>query len=132
MNILALIAGGLAGTILRYELGEWIPQAQSGFPFATLFINLLGCLFLGWFFTATSSHLKVSPQLRLGLGTGMTGAFTTFSTFSVQTVDLIQKGHPELSAFYVLASIVGGLALTFVGVGVGKIKFKGLGMGGKV
>ena len=52
-NMLALIVGGFVGAVLRYEVGEWMPYETDGFPWSTLLINLIGCLFLGWFLTIT-------------------------------------------------------------------------------
>jgi CrcB protein len=124
MNVIALVVGGFIGTILRYELGDLIPPLSDGFPLGILFINLLGCLFLGWFFTVTSVRSGIRPEIRLGLGTGVTGAFTTFSTFSVQSVDLIQKGHFFIASLYILLSIIGGLLLTFAGVRLAKAQRK--------
>ncbi|WP_274654964.1 fluoride efflux transporter CrcB [Paenibacillus humicola] len=116
MNVAALAAGGFIGTVLRYALGEAIPSASNGFPLGTLIINLLGCLFLGWLFTVTAERWRLRPEIRLGLGTGMTGAFTTFSTFSVQTAGLLQQGEWAAAVLYVLASIAGGLLLTYAGI----------------
>jgi CrcB protein len=124
MNLVALVVGGFVGTILRYELENFIPPLPNGFPLGILLINLLGCLFLGWFFTVTSVRRNIRPEIRLGLGTGVTGAFTTFSTFSVQSVDLIQKGYFFIAALYILLSIMGGLLLTFAGVRLAKAQRK--------
>jgi len=129
MNVVALVIGGLIGTVMRYELGEIVPVLSGGFPLAILTINLLGCLFLGWFFTVSWGHPAIRPEIRLGLGTGMTGAFTTFSTFSVQTVELIREGHGIIAVLYVLLSIVGGLLLTFAGVRLAKAGVKKEGTG---
>jgi fluoride exporter len=124
MNLVALVVGGFIGTIFRFELGDFIPPLSNGFPLGILVINLSGCLFLGWFLTVTLVRWSIRPEIRLGLGTGVTGAFTTFSTFSVQSVDLIQKGHFFIAALYVLLSIIGGLLLTFAGVRLAKAQRK--------
>ncbi|TBL78977.1 fluoride efflux transporter CrcB [Paenibacillus thalictri] len=115
MDVIALVIGGFIGTILRYGLGNIIPASPDGFPLGILLINLAGCFFLGWFFTGATLRWRLRPEIRLGLGTGVTGAFTTFSTFSVQSVDLIQSAHYVAAAIYVLLSVVGGLILTFAG-----------------
>ncbi|MDQ6421445.1 fluoride efflux transporter CrcB [Paenibacillus sp. LHD-117] len=120
MNVVALVVGGFIGTILRYEIGDLIPPLSNGFPLGILIINLLGCLFLGWFFTVTLVRWSVRPEIRLGLGTGVAGAFTTFSTFSVQSVDLIHKGYFFHAALYILLSIIGGILLTFAGIRLAK------------
>lgn len=114
MNVIALIVGGFFGSLLRYGLGVWIPSVGS-FPLSTVIINLTGCLFLGWFFTVAPLR-KIPSHLRLGLGTGFTGAFTTFSTFSVQTLDALSSNRPGTAATYVLANVIGGLLMTGLGV----------------
>ncbi|MBA2876235.1 fluoride efflux transporter CrcB [Thermaerobacillus caldiproteolyticus] len=120
MNIIAVGIGGFFGAVLRYCMGQWIP-VHNGFPLPTLIINLLGCLFLGWFFTITLQKIKISPTLRLCIGTGFTGSFTTFSTFSVETVILIKNNQIEMAILYVLLSVVGGIALAFSGIGLARI-----------
>ncbi|MEX2460301.1 MAG: fluoride efflux transporter CrcB [Paenibacillaceae bacterium] len=115
-NLLALIIGGFIGSVLRFEIGEWIPYAKDGFPWSTLIINLLGCLFLGWFLTITLKKIRLRPEIRLGLSTGMTGAFTTFSTFSVQSVHLMMSGHSKTALLYMISSSVLGIILTFLGI----------------
>jgi CrcB protein len=115
-NLLALILGGFVGAVLRYEIGEWLPYAADGFPWSTLLINLVGCLFLGWFLTLTLNTLNLRPEIRLGLGTGMTGSFTTFSTFTVQSIHLLTIGYTQSALLYIVASVFGGLLLSFLGM----------------
>jgi CrcB protein len=120
MNVLALIIGGFVGTILRFGIGEQFPAELNDLPWSTLWINLAGCLFLGWFLTLALSRFRIRPEIRLGLGTGLAGAFTTFSTFTVQTMHLLLVGA-DLPAFsYIGLSMVGGLLLTFIGVMIAK------------
>ncbi|MFC4098142.1 fluoride efflux transporter CrcB [Paenibacillus xanthanilyticus] len=120
MNGIALAAGGFAGTLLRYWLGEAIPTLGDGFPLGILIINLLGCFALGVLFAATPGRWSLPPQVRLGLGTGVMGAFTTFSTFSVQSADLVRSGHGVTAGLYIALSVVGGLALAFAGARLGR------------
>ncbi|MCY9694184.1 fluoride efflux transporter CrcB [Paenibacillus alginolyticus] len=125
MNVVALVIGGFIGTILRYATGDFIPPLPNGFPLGILIINFLGCFLLGWFFTVTLERWNIRPAIRLGLGTGVIGAFTTFSTFSVQTVDLMQHGHFFVAALYVLLSIIGGILLTFAGGRLAHVQRRG-------
>lgn len=118
LNILALILGGLLGTLLRYGLSLWIPAAGA-FPLPILIINWAGCLFLGWLFTVATIR-KLPPSVRIGAGTGFTGAFTTFSTFTVQTVDAIHTGQVAVALAYFLASLIGGLLMAWAGVSLGQ------------
>jgi CrcB protein len=115
-NLVALIIGGFIGTLLRFGIGEWLPYPMNSFPWGTLLINWAGCLFLGWFLTITLRSLPIRPEIRLGFGTGLTGAFTTFSTFSQQSVHLYMNGEQAIAVLYVILSAVGGLLLTTAGV----------------
>jgi fluoride exporter len=115
VNVIALAIGGFLGTILRYGFGLWIQPLSNGFPLGTLIINLIGSFFLGWFFTIVLFHWRVSSEIRLGIGTGFTGAFTTFSTFSLEAVHLFQAYHSALAILYIFVSIMGGIALSGAG-----------------
>jgi len=114
VSLVAVGLGGLLGTLLRYTVGLLIPTI-SLFPLGTLCINWAGCIFLGWFFTITVNKWTISPNVRLGIGTGVTGAFTTFSTFSVDTVTLLRDNHALLALVYVLSSILVGIFLVWIG-----------------
>ena len=111
MNLLFVMIGGFFGAISRFALGEWI-HTSNGFPLGTLFINLIGCFFLGWFLTFVSQKKKIRPELTLLIGTGFVGSFTTFSTFSVETLNLLQQGLIFQGLLYVLTTIILGLGLT--------------------
>lgn len=126
MNLIALVVSGFLGTLLRFGMGEWIPAVSTVFPLGTAIINLSGCLFLGWFITFTNSHWNIRPEIRLGVGTGFIGSFTTYSAFSVESVNLIQNGHANIAIYYILISIFGGVAFTFLGVGIAQLKTKNL------
>jgi fluoride exporter len=123
LNVIAVGIGGFIGAIVRYSIGNVI-FIRSGFPLATLLINLLGCLFLAWFFTITARRVKMNPNLKLAIGTGFTGAFTTFSTFSVETLNLLKNGQSGFALFYVLASIFGGIGLALLGAKLASLNVK--------
>lgn len=114
MNLLLVMIGGFLGSICRYALGEWI-HTDNGFPLSTLLINLSGCLFLGWFLTFVIRRRKIRPELILMVGTGFIGSFTTFSTFSVETIHLWQEGFVFLALLYVVTSTIIGLLLAWFG-----------------
>lgn len=103
--------GGFLGAICRYSLSLAIPNA-GGFPFATLCINLLGCLCLAWLFT---TFTKRTPII-VGMGTGFLGAFTTFSTFSLETLLLLQHSEWLQAILYSLGSVGGGLICAWMGI----------------
>ena len=114
INILLVMIGGFFGAICRFALGEWI-HTNNGFPFGTFIINLIGCFILGWFLTYVSQNKRIRPEFTLIIGTGFIGSFTTFSTFSVETLNLFQNGLIFTAILYVLASTVLGIGLAYAG-----------------
>ena len=113
MKYTVVAIGGFCGAISRYGLGQLIP-ANGHFPLGTLVINLLGCLFLGWFATFIAGRY-VNPHVVLLIGTGFTGSFTTFSTFSVETIELLRDNNVIAAVSYVALSIIIGLLLAYIG-----------------
>ena len=116
---------GILGALSRYYLGLSISTGwQHDFPFATLAINLIGCFVLSWLTMYISRLNILHPYLVTGIGTGFIGSFTTFSTFSVETVKLIHASHWGLALLYVLSSLWGGLFMSWLGFKVGDSFFK--------
>jgi len=85
---------GFLGAILRYSIGLFLFDESQVFPFATFTVNLLGSFILTWFTTVFVKRFTLSDHLKAAIGTGFVGSFTTFSTLSVETVNLIR--HNEL------------------------------------
>lgn len=112
--------GGL-GCIARYLVTLWTQQiAGHGFPYGTLLVNFIGSLLLALLLTASFRSFPVSTELRLGLSVGFLGGFTTFSTFSYQTLMLFDEGafwSASTNVFLSLALCLGG---AFIGVVVGR------------
>ncbi|GLO67371.1 MULTISPECIES: fluoride efflux transporter CrcB [Oceanobacillus] len=113
-NVLIVMLGGFIGSILRYLLGEWM-SSNSGFPIGTFFINLIGCFALGWLLTFFARKHYVRKEWSLLFGTGLLGSYTTFSTFSVETILLLQSAEYMLAVIYVLGSVVLGVGLAYFG-----------------
>lgn len=118
-DIVYLGIGGWLGAWARYGLQMAVPQQVGGFPAAVLTINLMGCLFLGWFFTVALRSSRITPRVRLMIGTGFTGAFTTFSTFAVDMLQLFMLGQIIEALLYVVSSLVGGILLAWAGIRLG-------------
>ncbi|MCY0876817.1 MAG: CrcB family protein [Firmicutes bacterium] len=110
--------GGLIGAPLREGVELLVPSLQS-FPLATLIINWSGSFFLAWFYTISIWKWRVPQWFRAGLGTGVIGAYTTFSTFSVETVKLFHKGKAAEAIVYLVLSLLGGFAFAFLGARLG-------------
>jgi CrcB protein len=113
--------GGFIGAVARYQLDSLVSRhARSDFPWGTLVVNLSGCFLLGVLFTLSSGRLDAYPSLRPALTVGVVGAYTTFSTFSLQAVRLTEDGQIALAAGYVAASVVVGLVAAWAGMATGR------------
>jgi len=110
----AVFAGGILGTLVRAALAEAFP-ARSGWPWATLAVNLAGALLLVWAAVRLAERLAPSTYARPLLGTGFCGALTTFATLQTDVVRLAQAGRPGLAAAYAAASVGGGALVVFLG-----------------
>ena len=101
--------GGALGSVARYALGDAMTLALGArFPWGTLLINLLGSFVISFFsvLTTANARLPLPFEARLFVTVGLCGGFTTFSSFSLQTVELARAGQPERAALYVAASAV--------------------------
>ena len=114
---LAIAAGGAIGALLRYwastGVHAWLGR---GFPYGTLFVNVLGSLLMGFLFVWLIDRMAAGPALRAFLLIGVLGAFTTFSTFSVETLNLIESGQFGKALLNVVASVVVCVAAAGAGV----------------
>lgn len=116
MHCLAVGAGGFIGSILRYLFGL-IPFLQKGaLPFATLTINVLGAVFIGFIVSAATPRDWMTENMMLLFKVGICGGFTTFSTFALESVNLFSAERPFLSLLYILLSV----SLCLLGVAGGK------------
>jgi CrcB protein len=117
MNILLAVAvGGGAGSLARYWLAGWVQPANAVFPYGIFTVNILGGLLMGMIVELGALKLNLSPELRAFLTTGILGGFTTFSTFSLDSVLLLQKAEYGLAAAYVVGSVVLSIAALFAGL----------------
>ena len=114
MKYLFVMIGGFFGTISRFAVSESL-HTGGGFPLATFFVNLIGCFALGWLLTYISRKTNIRSEYTLIIGTGFIGSFTTFSTFTVETVDLFGRGFLLPAVIYVSASVIFGLLMTYSG-----------------
>ena len=117
MNRLFLLAAaGMAGTLGRYFLSGWIARRfGETFPAGTLVVNLLGCLLIGALYHLWEERFLIDPALRTAVLIGFLGAFTTFSSYSLQTFTLLRDGELLLVGLYVLISNLAGFLLVWIG-----------------
>jgi CrcB protein len=118
-NILLVGAGGMIGSIARYLI--YLLIRNSSFPAATLFVNLVGSLVIGFVAGLAMKNADFPMNWKLFIATGICGGFTTFSAFSLDNYELIHQGKTTLMLIYVVSSIVLGILLTFAGVYLAKI-----------
>ena len=111
---LAIAAGGAAGTLARYGISTWMAPVTVRFPFSTLLINIVGSFLIGWLSGEWSPVKDVT--IRAALTIGFCGGFTTFSTFSIETVRMLHGGDARRAATYVAASIVLSVSAAALGV----------------
>lgn len=118
----AVALGGALGAVARYQLSLWLhARWPSAFPTGTLVVNLIGCLLIGVLAGTLDSRMELSPAVRLFLGVGILGAFTTFSTFELETLLAIERGHAGVALSYVAASVIVGLAAVWLGLRIGRL-----------
>ncbi|HEX2909741.1 MAG TPA: fluoride efflux transporter CrcB [Chloroflexia bacterium] len=113
---LVVEAGGALGAISRYLLSNIIKTPASGFPAGTFFINLTGSFVLALFLTLIIERYTVSSEWRLFFASGFVGAYTTFSTFSLETFTLFRENRLTIGLLYSAGSLIGGLACAFSGL----------------
>ncbi len=111
MTVLLVFVGGALGAPARYLLDRWVQSRHSWrFPVGTLLVNVVGCLLIGAI-AGGLAHRHWSPQVQALLGTGFCGGLTTFSTFSVETVELLQNRFSLRALLYVSLSCAVGVAV---------------------
>ena len=117
--LLAVAGGGAIGSVVRYVIGVVLHRAGNGFPVSTLLINVVGSFLIGLF-----ARLFDAPDhnqlLRTALTVGLCGGFTTFSTFSAETVTLLQQGRAGRAGLYIVVSVLAGILATVAGLTVGR------------
>jgi len=120
-HLIFIAVGGAAGALARYGMSGLLNNATNKLPYGTLVCNALGSLVMGVLFVLILEKARLSPELRPLLMVGFLGAFTTFSTFSLETVAMLQEGHMMSAAIYVLLSVVLSIAALYAGITVTRL-----------
>lgn len=121
-DVLAVISlGGMIGASARYGIARWLPTRPGGFPWATFWTNLSGSFLLGLLLVLVLERFPPSRYLRPFAATGILGAFTTMSTYEVETALLLKDGHAATGLLYGIGSLVAGLVLAYAGILAGRL-----------
>ena len=122
MNLSLVFVGGGIGAVARYWMQGIVYRFMSGvFPYGTVVVNVLGCFMIGLLMTGMEERFMVNPSLRIFITIGILGGFTTFSSFSFETIALFQDGEVFFGMLNILASVVICLSATYIGVVIGKL-----------
>jgi CrcB protein len=114
--LLSVGIGGFIGAIMRFTLSKWVKElSNSSFPFGTLSVNILGSLLMGFLFMYFS-QINLSVNQKLIFTTGLLGALTTFSTFSMDTVLLLQEEFYIKAFSNIFLNVILSIGATFVGI----------------
>lgn len=119
--LVAVASGGAVGALLRYWTAAWVyGRLGAGFPWATLVVNVSGSLLMGFAFVMLNERLALGPEWRALLMVGVLGAFTTFSTFSMDTLNLLLDAEYAKAVLNVLLSVVLCVAAAALGLLAGR------------
>jgi len=121
LDLVLVFIGGGFGSIVRFLLGRWVNAWHDhAFPFGTLSVNIVACLVLGYVVGIADHRQLISPAARLFWAVGFCGGFSTFSTFSAETLTLLQGGLHLTTIAYILLSLLLCLVAIFGGLYLGE------------
>ncbi len=121
MAYLLAALGGAIGALARWAVAEAMPRADGEWPWATVTVNIGGCLLLGVLLGLLEVRRSDGDGLRAFVGTGVLGGFTTFSAFAVEVTDMVDAGALLLAVGYVVVSTLGGVLAVGLGLGAGRV-----------
>ncbi len=113
LNILSVGLGGFIGAVCRYLIGLIPINETTSFPIKTFVINVIGCIIIGAIAVTAAKNSSLNSHMLLFIKVGLCGGFTTFSTFALETADLMKNGNFMLAFTYVLGSVLVGIGVIF-------------------
>jgi CrcB protein len=116
----AIAAGGALGAPVRYGVAQLVQVARGGFPWATFWTNVTGSLALGFVLVLVLERFPPTRYVRPFVATGFLGAYTTYSTFAVETDVLIRDGHAAIAIVYAVVSLVAGFSAVWAGIRIAR------------
>jgi len=119
--LFAVGVGGGVGALARYFIAGWLQPAGANFNWGIFAVNISGGFLMGLIVEASALRLNLSPELRNFLTVGILGGYTTFSTFSLDSALLLQKGEYGLAAGYMIGSVVLSVLALFAGLWVVRV-----------
>ena len=121
LNVVLVFIGGGVGAMARYWMSGAVYKFTSGsFPYGTITVNFIGCFIIGLLMAGFEERFLVNPSLRIFLTIGILGGFTTFSSFSYETIALMRDGEILFALLNVIMSILTCLGATYIGTLIGK------------
>jgi CrcB protein len=122
--VLALGCGGVVGAVARYAVSRALPIASGQFPWNTFLINVTGSALLGFILIMLIEQFPRGQLVRSFIGTGVIGAYTTFSTFEVDAILLFRGHHLLVGVSYIVASLLSGLLAVWIGMSSARIALR--------
>ena len=122
--LLVVAAGGALGAAGRFGAAKALPSAPDEFPWSTFLVNATGCLLLGLLMVCALDVWPTSRYLRPFLGIGLLGGFTTFSTYALETRNLVAEHQQQLAGVYLVGSVAAGLTAVWLGIAVGRLTLR--------
>ncbi len=111
---------GALGSLARFAVSLWVPRAAGGFPWATLMVNVLGCMLFGLVWALAEERKLLTPAQRIWLSAGFLGGFTTFSSFGYETIEMVRQGEAVRAGVHVLAQNTLGPLAVLLGYHLGE------------
>ncbi len=119
--LVSIALGGMVGATARFKLAEALPTRPGHFPWATWWTNLSGSFLLGFLLIVLLERFPPTRYLRPFVATGILGAYTTMSTFTVETALLVKDGHTATGLLYAVGSVMAGLLVAYAGIVAGRL-----------